>query len=116
MRKNQLIEMLQAIKGNPEVVLWNGLVEDWHHAAPPEVLPLFKRTAAEVRSRIEFEAQRDKREISEDRIQAVIKSQEWEFASDYMGDESEYRTKKVVVLAGKLRGKEMHDRLGAVSY
>lgn len=28
MRKNQLIEILKSIKGNPEIMLWNGLVED----------------------------------------------------------------------------------------
>ena len=29
MRKNDLIKMLKEIKGNPEVVLWNGMVGDW---------------------------------------------------------------------------------------
>ena len=29
MRKNQLIEMLQNIKGNPEIHMWNGFVEDY---------------------------------------------------------------------------------------
>lgn len=29
MRKNQLIELLQNIKGNPEVMVWNGLVDDY---------------------------------------------------------------------------------------
>jgi len=28
-RKNQLIEQLQKIKGNPEIKMWNGFVEDW---------------------------------------------------------------------------------------
>lgn len=28
MRKNQLIELLQQLKGNPEIVVWNGLVGD----------------------------------------------------------------------------------------
>ena len=28
MRKNQLIEILKSIKGNPEIMIWNGLVED----------------------------------------------------------------------------------------
>ena len=29
MRKNELIKQLQAIEGNPEVMLWNGLVGDF---------------------------------------------------------------------------------------
>lgn len=28
MRKNDLIELLQSIKGNPEIMFWNGLVGD----------------------------------------------------------------------------------------
>ena len=28
MRKNDLIKILEGIKGNPEIVLWNGFVED----------------------------------------------------------------------------------------
>ena len=31
MRKNDLIKILQDIKGNPEVMLWNGLVQDCTH-------------------------------------------------------------------------------------
>ena len=29
MRKNKLIELLQALPGNPSILLWNGLAEDW---------------------------------------------------------------------------------------
>jgi len=29
MKKNQLIEQLQKIKGNPEIKMWNGYVDDW---------------------------------------------------------------------------------------
>lgn len=31
MRKNDLIKKLQEIEGNPEVVLWNGMVGDYVH-------------------------------------------------------------------------------------
>jgi len=29
MKKNQLIEQLQKIKGNPEIKMWNDFVQDW---------------------------------------------------------------------------------------
>ncbi len=29
MRKSKLIELLMAMPGNPEVFIWNGLVDDW---------------------------------------------------------------------------------------
>lgn len=28
MRKNDLIKMLESIKGNPEIMFWNGIVGD----------------------------------------------------------------------------------------
>ena len=34
MKKNKLIELLQAIKGNPDVYLWNGHAEDWQNIDP----------------------------------------------------------------------------------
>ena len=33
MRKSKLIELLQAMPGDPEVLIWNGLVEDWMKVA-----------------------------------------------------------------------------------
>jgi len=29
MRKNKLIELLQSIKGNPEIVIWDGRIGDY---------------------------------------------------------------------------------------
>lgn len=29
MRKSKLIELLTAMPGNPEILVWNGLTEDW---------------------------------------------------------------------------------------
>ena len=31
MKKNELIAKLQAIKGNPDIVLWNGTVGDYQY-------------------------------------------------------------------------------------
>ena len=31
MKKNDLIELLNGIKGNPDIVLWNGMVGDYMH-------------------------------------------------------------------------------------
>lgn len=44
MRKNDLIAKLQNIKGNPEVVLWNGFVGDYQHLAEPTEGDLVKKT------------------------------------------------------------------------
>ena len=45
MRKNQLIELLQGIKGNPEVMVWNGLVDDYMPLSSVDTDTLYKQSA-----------------------------------------------------------------------
>lgn len=44
MRKNQLIELLQEIKGNPEVMVWNGLVDDYMPIGGVDTNTLYKQS------------------------------------------------------------------------
>ena len=44
MRKNQLIELLQEIKGNPEVMVWNGLVDDYMPIGSVDTNTLYKQS------------------------------------------------------------------------
>ena len=44
MRKNQLIELLQGIKGNPEVMVWNGLVDDYMPLGSIDTNTLYKQS------------------------------------------------------------------------
>ena len=44
MLKNQLIEMLQGIKGNPEVMVWNGLVDDYMPLGSVDTNTLYKQS------------------------------------------------------------------------
>ena len=44
MRKNQLIELLQEIKGNPEVMVWNGLVDDYMPLGNVNTNTLYKQS------------------------------------------------------------------------
>ena len=41
MRKADLIAKLEAIEGNPEVLIWNGLVDDWMKIGEVSKEPLF---------------------------------------------------------------------------
>ena len=45
MRRNQLIELLQEIKGNPEVMVWNGLVDDYMSLGSVDTNTLYKQSA-----------------------------------------------------------------------
>ena len=45
MRKNDLIKLLQAIEGNPDIVLWNGIVGDYQNISTKLVEgELYKQT------------------------------------------------------------------------
>ena len=44
MRKNQLIELLQGIKGNPEVMVLNGLVDDYMPLGSVDTNTLYKQS------------------------------------------------------------------------
>ena len=44
MRKNQLIKLLQGIKGNPEVMVWNGLVDDYMPLGSVDTNTLYKQS------------------------------------------------------------------------
>ncbi len=129
MRKNQLIEQLQKIKGNPEIKMWNGLVEDWMNIEIVEC-ELVKQCAEHIRWGIEAEWKKQNRseEIPADVqqyldqiIKEQIREEEWDFPNQYLDKEGEKRwygknRKKVVMIDAKRRNKTCADRLGEISY
>lgn len=59
MKKNTLIKMLQDIKGNPDIFLWNGIVGDYQDIKTISEFDLLKRTFEDYVSRLECEEIRD---------------------------------------------------------
>lgn len=125
MRKNQLIDYLQSIPGNPEVLLWNSFVSDWH-SIKPCVTKLTKL---------------DKKYFLEScRLERCIDTNDWEYQltaeelqqaeesysnHEYEHNESvcqkdlerkRYKQKQVIMLQGKPRGVKTWDRLGNIEY
>ncbi len=129
MRKNQLIEQLQKIKGNPEIKMWNGLVEDWMNIEIVEC-ELVKRCAEHIRFCIEMEWKRqyksweipaDVQQHLDQIIKEQIKTEEWEFPNRYLDEKGEKEwygknRKKVVIIESTKRNKSVYDRLGEISY
>jgi len=130
MKKNQLIEQLQKIKGNPEIKMWNGYVDDWMNIQLCEQ-EFVKESEDFIRWSIEmaWKQRNQKWEIPEEaqiRIEEVIKERlkdrEWELPNQYLQtkeDEERWygkNKKKFVLINGKTRGKSIEDRLGKVSY
>ena len=57
MRKNQLIELLQEIKGNPEVMVWNGLVDDYMPLGSVDTNTLYKQSTDFIYKKLVYDYQ-----------------------------------------------------------
>jgi hypothetical protein len=130
MKKNQLIEQLQKIKGNPEIKMWNGYVDDWMDIKLCEQ-EFVKESEDFIRWGVEMEWKEKNQswEIPEEAqiqieevIKEMLKNRQWELPNQYLQTEEDEKRwygknkKKFVLINGKIRGKSIEDRLGKVSY
>lgn len=128
MRKNDLIKLLQDLPGNPEMVLWNGLVGDFMNIDSKLVdEDLVKMSydhflemcrLEECVNRQDWNYQHSADELAHLK-QCYAKHYEWEvnpFVTHEDIASKRYKRKRVVYINAKLRGKTMHDRIGQVSY
>jgi hypothetical protein len=128
MKKNKLIALLNSIEGNPDIVLWNGFVNDYQDISTELIDDvLVKRTLQEYLQHVELERARDAkdwdRKLSDDEIIALTKRYnqiaKWEL-NDYITEDDikqkRYSAKKIVFLQAKLRGVDTFDRLGTLRY
>jgi hypothetical protein len=128
MRKNDLIKMLQNLKGNPEIVLWNSIVGDY--------MPLenkltdgfvFKMRQDAALRYYEYERRSDLKDFTysltteekQDMIKAYKENYKWEH-SDFITNkdikDKIYQSKKVIYLSPKPSGKTHWDRMGTIEY
>lgn len=127
MRKNDLIKKLQEIKGNPEVMLWNGLVADFVPIGNMVGCSLVKQTLEHYLEMCRL--QRCKRkddwdfQFSVDELQEYYQSYkqyiEWE-ENRYITEDDivgkRYKKKNILAIDAKITGKTAHDRMGNISY
>lgn len=105
MKKNKLIELLQNIKGNPEVMFYNGFVDDVVHIIKPVEDRLHRLKAKWVKNFLENEGNK------------YEKPQKWNFTTtDYFDDKDLYEYKRIIVLEAKKMGKSTFDRVGTIEY
>ncbi|QDP50250.1 MAG: hypothetical protein Tp178MES00d2C33159851_40 [Prokaryotic dsDNA virus sp.] len=123
MRKNDLITLLESVKGNPEIMVWNGFVEDFQPLAKTlNTAKLQKLTLQGYKERVNWQMQMDgKQPFSDDKISELYKQHkigEWGYSAYYPpGDDDEhYKVKTVYILEPKLAGKTYSDRLGSIEY
>lgn len=126
MRKNDLIKQLQELKGNPEVVLWNGHVGDYMHIGNLVESDLVKieqkhwldMCLLEDRiDRKDWNYQMPAEEVQRLRkLYAEIPYEIDEYVSEEQIKQKKYKRKAVVFLQPKPRGIKTFDRLGGIEY
>ena len=127
MRKNDLIKKLQSIKGNPEVVLWNGMVGDWMPLADPTESYLTRCSKNYYVRAVEAEMKIKKNDwnfvLPEEEKTRLEKSHaknnpwehnEWVTQEDV--DAKRQQVKNVIYINAKPRGIKTYDRLGGLEY
>lgn len=114
MRKNELIKRLNDTFGNPEVVIWNGYVEDYQPLSPIiNEVELVKHSKEFLATILNAPCQED--------IDRAFRNQQWTFPNEFTNKEERQlwygnHKKRILVLSGKLRGMTSHDRLGKIHY
>lgn len=119
MRKNDLINLLQNIKGNPEVKLWNPYVEDYNPILDVQTDTLYKESVSFIIDWLKAEIyQKEQRwELTDDEIKSIElrakqihKEREYGLPNEYVTKEEkdrwyQKRTKSIIVLSPKRVGK-----------
>lgn len=126
MRKNELIALLESVKGNPEIMVWNGFVKDFQPLAKTlNSAQLQKLTLKGYKERVNWQMQKEgNNPIDDDKVNELYKANkigEWEYFAYYPPSEDDfrdgsYKSKIVYVLEPKLAGKKYMDRLGSINY
>jgi hypothetical protein len=127
MKKSKLIELLQSIKGNPDIMLWNGIVGDVVDLKPKLVeVRLVKQTQSFYLEMCRLQDCRDRKDWSyqmpKDEVEQLIKSyKSFEYEENpYVYkediDKGNYQQKIVYVLDAKLTGKTSYSRSGDITY
>lgn len=120
MRKNDLIKMLQEIEGNPQIVIWNGYVDDYMNIDKEMFsITLVKETEQFLFNALKnewchmnntWDVPEEQLEKLKVRAKELHKKREHDFANPYVTEaeyESWYGKKSLTkyVLSPKLRGK-----------
>lgn len=120
MKKKQLIKMLEEIEGNPEIVIWNGYVDDYMNIDKETFkITLVKETESFIYNALKHEwCQLNDTFMIPDEVQKRLearakelhKKREYDFANPYVKPEEheQWYGKKTLtkyVITPKLRGK-----------
>ena len=127
MKKNDLIKLLNTIEGNPDIVLWNGLVGDYQNISTKLVEgELYKQTIEGY-----FESYRRERCVQENNAKYVLTNKEVDYLTNIYKTfgyeqktfvttedikENRYMKKRVIYLQPKESGKTYFNRRVKIKY
>lgn len=123
MKKNDLIKLLQSIEGNPDVLIYNGFVEDYQDLDRNYIpTKLYKYCKNFLKKMLILENLRDNINtigISDKELNNIYRNHDWELVNEFCSEEdlkNRYTSKKVVIFNTKSRNKETFNRLGSIKY
>ena len=124
MRKNELISALQKIKGNPEIMVWNGFVEDFQAISKQLVeSKVYKLSFGGYKERVNLERfiRDNLPPLSDDELKVLYKHHkigQYEAYNYYPPDDNDkaYDKKTIYIIEPKATGKTHFDRLGSIEY
>ncbi len=120
MKKSKLIELLAAMPGDPDVLFYNGFVDDWQDFVLEEAdLVKYKPSYTKRMVVLDGFLKRGEPYPDEETIKALMKDvkgprETWGF-NDYATKET-HTMKSVVLICGKRKGVTSYDRLGCMEY
>ena len=130
MRKNKLIDILNQIEGNPDILLYNGFVDDFmDFNIRTEPCVLVKHSLEFIHKRLcysfhernsRFPNESENKELLK-QSEILSKEEEWEFPNEFVTqDDAKHwygnRMKKVFMIEARLRNKKCYDRAGSLEY
>lgn len=126
MKKSKLIEMLNSLPGDPDVLLWNGWVDDWQDLSLVQgalTRMTFDAYCRSIRYERIFATGDILYQIPDEEIPELKKCYKkhiaWEDNQCVTPEDIEskrYQVKTVVFLDAKTRGKKAQDRLGTIEF
>lgn len=127
MKKNDLIQLLNGIKGNPDIILWNGMVGDYMNIKGLKEGDLVKQSFAHYENMRELDLCRkaksfDHKPTPEESSQIkgdyrrVISWETNPYATLEDIKTKRYLKKRVVYIEAALRGVKTFDRTGSLEY
>ena len=131
MRKNELIQLLQQINGNPEIYIWNGLVDDFMPLKKIYPDKLYKECVKFIYKQLMYDwkfanntFETPSQEISASLMKEAIKaskSAKYKAANQFLEAEQYIewygnKPKNIIALYPGNTGKTYEDRLGQITY